>query len=91
MSTVIENQRHLFRIPDDITYLNCAYMSPQLNSVEAAGIEGLRRKSAPWEITTEDFFTDSERARELFARLIGARANDIAFIPSASYGIATAA
>ncbi len=91
MSTVIENQRHLFRIPDDVTYLNCAYMSPQLNAVEAAGIEGLKRKSAPWEITTEDFFADSERARELFARLIGARAEDIAFIPSASYGIATAA
>ena len=90
-SAVVENQRHLFRIPDDITYLNCAYMSPQLVAVEEAGIEAIKRKSAPWEIATEDFFADSERARSLFARLIGAQADDIALIPSVSYGVASAA
>jgi len=25
------SQRHLFDIPDDIAYFNCAYYSPQLN------------------------------------------------------------
>ncbi len=91
MTTVLDSQRHLFRIPDDITYLNCAYMSPQLVAVEEAGIEAVKRKSAPWSITIEDFFEDSERARVLYAGLIGAEADDIALIPSASYGIATAA
>jgi hypothetical protein len=30
-------QRTLFEIPDDVTYLNCAAMSPALRSVTAAG------------------------------------------------------
>jgi len=34
-------QRHLFELPDDVTYLNCAYMSPQLRSVREAGAEAL--------------------------------------------------
>jgi hypothetical protein len=25
------SQRHLFNIPDDIAYFNCAYNSPQMN------------------------------------------------------------
>jgi selenocysteine lyase/cysteine desulfurase len=90
-TAVVENQRQLFRIPDDVTYLNCAYMSPQLVAVEEAGLEAVKRKSSPWDIATEDFFEDSERARSLFARLIGAQADDVALIPSVSYGIATAA
>ena len=33
-------QKHLFQIPDGIHYLNCAYMSPLLKSVEEKGMEG---------------------------------------------------
>jgi len=88
---MIASQRHLFDIPDDIAYLNCAYMSPLMKPVVAASSRGLRRKAAPWSVTPEDFFTESETARGLFGRLIGAGARDIAIVPSASYGIATAA
>jgi len=88
---MIACQRHLFDIPEDVAYLNCAYMSPILLSVRDAGQRGIDAKARPWTITNNDFFADSERARGLFARLIGATADDIAIVPAASYGIAVAA
>jgi selenocysteine lyase/cysteine desulfurase len=88
---MIASQRHLFDIPRDVAYLNCAYMSPLLNEVVAAGAEALARKTRPWTIRPADFFEGPERARALFARLIGADAEGVALVPAASYGIATAA
>lgn len=89
--TILPDQRALFDIPDDVAYLNCAYMSPLAKAVTAAGEGGMRRKAAPWTVTPQDFFTDSETVRALFARLVGAAPDDIALVPSASYGIAVAA
>jgi selenocysteine lyase/cysteine desulfurase len=83
-------QRALFDIPRDVAYLNCAYMSPLLHSVREAGQRAVARKAHPWTITPGDFFTDVAEARELFAGLIGARADDIAVVPSVSYGMAVA-
>ncbi len=88
---LLPSQRHLFDIPDDVAYLNCAYQSPLMNSVVAAGEGAVRQKRYPWEITPPDFFTLPNRGRELFARIIGANADDIAIIPSVSYGMAIAA
>lgn len=90
-SALIPCQRHLFDIPDDVAYLNCAYISPLLNEVHHAGVAGTERKRRPWEILPPDFFSEAETARKLFAALIGASGEDIALIPAASYGIATAA
>lgn len=87
----IDPQRHLFDIPDDVTYLNCAYMSPLLQASVAAGEAGIKRKARPWTLSAQDFFTESETARSLYAQLIGATAEEIALIPSVSYGIAIAA
>lgn len=84
-------QRHLFDIPDEVAYLNCAYMSPLLNRVVEVGQQAAAVKSQPWRISPPDFFATPERARVLFAELIGAQSDDIAVIPAASYGIATAA
>lgn len=88
---MIPSQRHLFDIPDDITYLNCAYMSPLMRSVVQAGHRGIAGKTQPWTITPQQFFTDSEETRNLFAQLIGANANSIAIVPAVSYAMATAA
>ncbi|MGK2927014.1 MAG: aminotransferase class V-fold PLP-dependent enzyme [Lysobacterales bacterium] len=87
----LPSQRHLFDIPDGITYLNCGYMSPLMHPVHAAGIAGLSRKARPWEIAPRDFFSGSDTLRAAFARLINARPDDIALVPAASYGISTAA
>jgi len=84
-------QRQDFDIPSDVTYLNCAYMGPLSHRVLAAGVEGLSRKSQPWEIVPEDFFVDVEAARELFAQLIGGDTEGVALLPSVSYGMACAA
>jgi len=87
----LPSQRHLFDIPDDVAFLNCAYISPLPKASLAAGERGLRRKTRPWTIAPDDFFTASEAVRALFAKLINAEADDIAFAPAVSYGMAQAA
>jgi selenocysteine lyase/cysteine desulfurase len=88
---MIPCQRHLFDIPEDIAYLNCAYMSPLSKAVAEASAIGAERKVRPWALAPEHFFDESEEARRLFAELIGATADDVAIAPSASYGLAVAA
>ncbi len=88
---MIPSQRHLFDIPEDVAYLNCAYLGPLSNRAVAAGRQATGRKAHPWEIGSGDFFSDTEIARGLFARLINAPEDDIALVPAASYGISVAA
>ncbi len=90
-AAMIPCQRHLFDIPDDVAYLNCAYMSPLMNAVTESGIQAMKRKARPWEVVPSDFFIESEEARALFAKLINAGPDDIAIVPAASYGLAVAA
>lgn len=84
-------QRHLFDIPEDVSYLNCAYMSPLMRAVVETGIAGLTRKTHPWEITPAKFFTGAEEFRVTAAQLVDASPDCMAIVSSASYGIATAA
>jgi len=84
-------QRHLFDIPDDVAYLNCAYMSPLMKPAIEAGIQGLKRKTRPWELTAPEFFTGAEEFRGIAAKFFGATADCIAIVPSAGYGVQTAA
>ncbi|MEL7462686.1 MAG: aminotransferase class V-fold PLP-dependent enzyme [Pseudomonadota bacterium] len=86
----ISCQRHLFDIPRDVAYLNCAYMSPLLNSVVEAVDRGARMKATPWTLTIPDFYDSVDRARSLAAGLLNADAEGMAIVPSASYGIETA-
>ncbi len=87
----IDSQRHLFDMPREVAWLNCAYMSPLLIEAAEAGKAGIARKARPWTITPPDFFSEPERVRALFARIVNAEADDIAIVPSASYGMAVAA
>ncbi|MET0400778.1 MAG: aminotransferase class V-fold PLP-dependent enzyme, partial [Cystobacter sp.] len=84
-------QRHLFDVPEGLTWLNCAYMSPQSHVVGAAGREAVERKARPWLVRPEDFFSESETLRRTFAGLVEADAEGVALVPSASYGLAVAA
>ena len=88
---IIPNQKSLFSIPPGITFLNCAYMSPLLKGAREAGIEALQKRSHPWEIVIDDWFAPGETLRNLFAQIIQADKENVALIPSVSYGIATAA
>jgi selenocysteine lyase/cysteine desulfurase len=88
---MLPDQRHLFALPDGVAYLNCAYLAPQLRSVTEAGLAAVRRKERPWEVTPDAFFSGSEELRATFARLVGADADGVAFVPSVSYGVGVAA
>ena len=85
-------QRHLFTIPEDVAYLNTAYMSPQLKSVEEAGFQAVARKGKPWTILVDDFYDPVTHLKILFNQLIeGENPQRVALVPSVSYGIATVA
>ncbi len=84
-------QRHLFDIPDDVAYLNCAYMSPLMKAAFEAGKAGLARKAHPWELTAPEFFNGAEEFRTTAARILGTTADCVAIVSSAGYGVETAA
>ncbi len=89
---ITTTQKHLFDLPDDVTYLNCAYMSPQLLEVERIGIEQASRKNQPWNIKIDDFFQPVDALKTAFAQLINIAEKDrIAIVPSASYALSSAA
>lgn len=81
-------QKDRFYLPDHVTYLNCAYMSPQLKVVMETGVKAMGRKNLPYEIAPRDFFDTPELLRRTFSKLINnAEPDRIAIIPSVSYGI----
>lgn len=89
---MLDCQKHLFDLSDEVIYLNGAYMSPMLKSVEEIGVKELRKKLRPFEVTIEDFFEPVNALKSSFARLINVREPErIAIIPSVSYGMANAA
>jgi len=85
-------QKDKFSLDPNFIYLNCAYMSPNLKTVEAAGIAGIKKKSQPYLIREEDFFNPVKEVKKRFAQLINSpEAERIAIIPAASYGLANVA
>lgn len=85
---MITCQKHLFDLDPEFTYLNGAYMSPQMKAVHAVGMDTLSKKNQPWKVGLEDFFEPVEKLKRQFAELINvAEPQRIALIPSVSYGI----
>jgi len=80
-------QKHLFQLPEEIHYLNCAYMSPLLKSVEERGIEGMRLKRNPLSIKPVDFFTGAVSVRQKFAQMVHCDPAQVAVMPAVSYGM----
>lgn len=84
--------RDLFDLPREEAYFNAAQLGPMPRAAVEAGAAAFQMKARPWRITTqEQFFDQPEALRGEAARLFGARAEDIALVPAASYGLATAA
>jgi len=88
---MLTTKRHLFDIPDNIAYFNAGYITPMSKAASEAGIEGISRKSNPWTLSPANFFDETLTLKTLFASLVNASPDDIAIIPSASYGLASAA
>ncbi|WP_411768456.1 aminotransferase class V-fold PLP-dependent enzyme [Winogradskyella sp. A3E31] len=88
----LQHKKHLFDIPDDITYFNTASLSPSFKSVELAGIDALRKKSRPYLIPSSDFFDPVTELKHKFASIIDCdESNRVVTTPSVSYGLATVA
>ena len=88
----LQHQKHLFDIPEEITYLNIAAQSPSFKAIYEAGLEGLKQKNRPYSITISDYFEPVTELKKLFAELVDVDDyNRIATIPAVSYGIATVA
>jgi selenocysteine lyase/cysteine desulfurase len=85
------NYKKLFELDNDITYLNCSSMSPLLKSVKEAGKQDLEKRSKPWKLTDKDWFQDAEVLRSKASKIFQTSEDNIAIVPSASYGLAAAA
>ncbi|MFP6747731.1 MAG: aminotransferase class V-fold PLP-dependent enzyme [Alphaproteobacteria bacterium] len=88
---MLECQRHLFDVPREIAYFNCAAFSPYLLSVAEAGRRAVARRVHVWNVHSAELPHGADRVRALFGRLINAEADAIAVTPATSYGIAVAA
>ena len=53
-------------------------------------MQGLIRKRNPTQITAADFFEEAEVVKQLFGRLIHGQPEQVAIIPSVSYGLESA-
>lgn len=91
MAEPLAPQRHLFDIPDGVSYLNCAYFSPKPHVVLEAGRRALTTQSHPWEVQSHHFFDPPEALRREFAALVVGDVDGVAFVPSVSYGVGIAA
>jgi selenocysteine lyase/cysteine desulfurase len=84
--------RSEFDLPDDVAYLNCAFMGPLPNVAIEAGWVGLARKAQPWTLAADEFTVPVDQLRARFADLLGVSGDvdGVAITPSVSYGVATA-
>lgn len=87
---IIPSERHLFSIPRNVCYLNAAYMMPQTEAIQKAIHEAVTFRASAWRVREEDFIKPAERVRALAAKIFDVETDDMAIIPSTSYGIATA-
>ncbi len=83
--------RAQFDLPVGMTYLNTSSHAPMLQCALAAGQAVLARSGTPWSGPDADWNAGVERVRVLAAQWFGGDVEGLAFVPSAAYGIATAA
>jgi selenocysteine lyase/cysteine desulfurase len=83
--------KHLFSLPENIIYLNGAYISAQLLSVGKIGMKNLHKKATSFIIYEADFFSEKIIIKQRFAQLIDAPDPEcFAMIPYVSSGVAIA-
>jgi len=87
----LQCQRDKFDMDSDVLYFNAASKSVILKASVEAGQTGCEAKGKPWAIDEAARYVQADDIRAQFAAMIGAKADDIAIHPAASYGIATAA
>ena len=81
--------RELFDLAGEIAWLNSAYLGARARPVAEAMAAAVNRPLS--EVKVPDFFVPGDRIRALFSAMVGGDADGVALVPSASYGVATAA
>lgn len=72
-------------------YLNCAAQAPPLRAVRAAGFAAQASADDAWQLGRGAAPVSTDQLRSRAAGLFGGDVDGLALVPSASYGIATAA
>lgn len=86
------NIRDQFDLPRDQVYLNAAQIGPLPITAARAGQQAYADKLQPWRLTPQTHFFDlPEDVRRQASTLFNTRAENIALVSAASYGLATAA
>ena len=85
---MIKCQKNLFNLDSEATYLNCAYKSPLLKEAEKDAIKALLTERNPFKLKANNYFEITDEIRKEFSTIIGAQSNEIAILPSTSYGFA---
>ena len=88
---ILESQKHLFDLSDGESYFNAAYLTPLTKEQVRIGKQALDCGGQIGRIAPANFFDTTERLRGRLADLVGASSEHIALVPSASYGVSTAA
>lgn len=76
---------------EDVIYLNAASVGPHPARAVARGTEWMALRAAPHRIGVPHLVDAAQHAREHFAWMIGADADEIALMPNTTYGLNLAA
>ena len=85
---MIKCQKHLFNLDSSEYYLNCAYKSPLLKKGELLAINSIKNERTPSYLKPNNYFEISEQIRNEFSRIIKSHKDEVAIMPSSSYGFA---
>lgn len=80
-----------FLLPAGTRYLDCAAHGPRLRVAHAALLRATRRAVPPQPVSAEFAEREVQRLRQLAAGLFDGDADAIALVPSAAFGLSTAA
>ncbi|MHA2254162.1 MAG: aminotransferase class V-fold PLP-dependent enzyme [Candidatus Kariarchaeaceae archaeon] len=81
------NYRKAFNDFGDIVYLNASHKGPLPKVSQKAIQQAIELQSEPWNLIDHMWFDIPDHSRELIAKIIGAKADEIAITTSTSYGI----
>ena len=85
---MLKCQKDLFSLEPHITYLNCAYKGPLLKKSEEKIFEAIENERNPFKLKAPNYFQISNEIRKEYSTIINSHPQEIAILPSTSYGFA---
>ena len=80
-----------FVMQGDALYLDCAAQGPRLRAAHAAGLAAFEAVARPWQRVSPTPPEQRETLRTLLSHLFDGEPDGVALVPSAAFGLATAA